>query len=140
MGVYWLEAEESAAAAIARSESRGVYDWPSLSMAGLQHDELATLWAVLRGAPGDRAAATGDLLASDDVRGIAVARVSPAFVHRLAALEGPDIERAAAAWANSGGFTGYPREFAAIVLRELASFAGSAWYEGSSVLQVADDL
>ena len=78
MGVYWLRAEESAAAAIARSESRGVYDWPSLSLAGLRHAELAALWAVLRGAPGDRA--TGDLLASDDVQGTAVARVNPEFV------------------------------------------------------------
>jgi hypothetical protein len=138
MAVYWLRAEESAAAAIARSESRGVYDWPSLSMAGLRHDELAALWGVLRGAPGDRA--TGDLLGSDDAQGITVVRVSPEFVHRLAALEGPDIERDAAAWADSGGFAGGSQEGAAVVLRELASFAGSAWYEGSSVLQVADDL
>jgi hypothetical protein len=96
-------------------------------MAGLRHDELAALWGVLRG---DRA--TGDLLGSDDAQGTAVARVSPEFVHRLAVLEGPDIERAAAAWADSGGFARGSREGAEVVLRELASFAGSAWYEGSS--------
>lgn len=140
MGVYWLEAAEASAAAIARSESRGVYDWPSLSLAGLRQEELADLWAVLRETPGDREAATGHLLASDAVQGTSVARVSPEFVRRLAALEGPDIKRAATAWAQSERFAEGSREGAVVVLRELASFARCAWEDGASVLQVADDL
>jgi len=140
MGVYWLKAEKSVAAVVARSESRGVYDWPSLSMPGLQHGELAALWDVLRSTPGDHGAATGDLLASDDVQGTSVVRVRLEFVRRLAALAEPDINRAAAAWVNSGGFVSASRDGAVVVLRELASFAGEAWDDGGSVLQVADDL
>jgi hypothetical protein len=117
-----------------------VYDWPSLSMAGFQQDELAALSDVLRGTPGNREAATGSLLASDAVQGTSVACVSPEFVRRLAALEEPDIERAATEWAKSERFVGWPREGAAVVLRELTSFARCAWDQGSSVLQVADDL
>jgi hypothetical protein len=140
MGIYWLRAEETAGADIAKSESRGVYDWPSLSMSGLKQDELAALWVILRGTLGDREPATGDLLARDDVHGTSVTRVSPQFVRHLAELRDSDIGRAAEAWANSGRFAGYSREGGEVVLRELASFAGSAWYEGSSVPQAADDL
>lgn len=49
MGVYWLMAEEAEAAAVARSVSRGVYEYESLSMAGLQPDEFAALWGLLQG-------------------------------------------------------------------------------------------
>ncbi len=59
MGVYWLRAEESVAAVIARSESRGVYDWPSLSMQALKPSELAALWNILVSATGDAGARTG---------------------------------------------------------------------------------
>lgn len=140
MGVYWLYAEESVAEVVARSQSRGVYDWPSLSMQGLKHDELAALWDVLVSATGDSGAATGDLLASDDTQGTSVVRVCPEFVRRLAALTEPDIERVAAMWANSGGFASASPEAAEVVLCELASFAGAAWEDGGSVLQVADEF
>jgi hypothetical protein len=140
MGVYWLEAEETEAAAIAGSVNRGVYDWPSLSMPGFQEDELAALWDVLQGTPGSDEAATGDRLASDAVQGTSVARVTPEFVRRLAALEEPDIERVTAEWVKFDGFAGWPREGAGVVLRELASFARCARDEGTSVLQVTDTL
>lgn len=140
MGVYWLRAEESAAGVIASSESRGVYDWPSLSMQGLQHGELAALWEVLVSPAGDCGAATGELLASDDTQRTFVVPVRPEFVRRLAALAEHDIKRSAAAWANSGGFASASPDAAVIVLCELASFAGSVWNDGGLILQVADDL
>lgn len=140
MGVYWLRAEESVAAVVARSESRGVYDWSSLSMQALKPSELAALWNILVSATGEGGAATGDLLASDDMQGTSVVRVSPDFVRRLAALAEPVIKRAAEMWANSGGIGSASQDAAVIVLCELASFAGSAWDDGDSVLQVADEL
>jgi hypothetical protein len=138
MGVYWLEAEEAVAGAIAGSEGRGVHDWSSLSMPGVQKAELVALWAVLRSAPGDFEAATGDVLASNTVQGTSVGRVTPEFVRRLAALEAPDIERTTAEWAKFGGLAERPAEYAGVVLRELASFARSISDEGT-VLQVTDD-
>jgi hypothetical protein len=140
MGVYWLRAEESVAAVIARSESRGVYDWPSLSMQALKPGELAALWDIFVSATGDAGAATGDLLASDETQGTSVVRVGPEFVRRLAALTEHEIKRAAEIWANSGGIGSASPDAAVVVLCELASFAGSAWDDGGSVLQVADEL
>jgi hypothetical protein len=139
MGVYWLEAEEAAAAVIARSESRGCFDWPSLSMAGFRADELAALWNVLRDTPSD-SAALGDQLSNDAALRTSVTPVTPEFVRRLAALKKPDIDRVAAQWVKFDGFAGCSREGAVVVLRELASFAGCAWDRGSSVLQVTDEL
>jgi hypothetical protein len=139
MGVYWLEAGEPAAAAIARSENRGCFDWPSLSMAGFRADELAALWNVVQDTP-NGSAAIGDQLSSDAVLRTSVARVTPEFVRGLAALKEPDIERVAEQWVKFSGFGGCSREGAAVVLRELASFAGCAWDRGTSVLQVTDEL
>src|SRR4051812_45956771 len=118
MGVYWLEAEEAVGGAVARSYSRGVYDWPSLSMAGFQGGDLAALWAFLHGASDGRGAATGESLASDPKERTSVARVNPEFVRRLAALEAPDLERAAAEWLKCEGLVGLPKESAETVLRE----------------------
>jgi hypothetical protein len=138
MGVYWIEAEETAAAAIARSENRGCFDRESLSMAGFRPDELAALWDIIRGTPGD-SAAIGHELASDGVLMTSVARVAAEFVRRLAELKEPEIEPVARQWTKFDGFAGCDREWAVVVLRELASFAECAWHRGNSVLQVTDE-
>ena len=81
------------------------------------------------------------MMASQGAVRQAIARKLPILM-RLpwAALKEPDIERVAAQWVKFDGFAGCSREGAAVVLRELASFAGCASDRGSSVLQVTDEL
>jgi hypothetical protein len=138
MGVYWLAAPESAAAAAAKSEARGVYDWPSLSMPFFPATGLSALRAVLGGDAGDRPAVTGVPLASDAAEGTAAALVLPEFIDQLAGLTEPDVRRAAAGWENSPELAGWQAGSAVEVLTNLASFAASARSEGVPVLQVTD--
>jgi hypothetical protein len=135
-GVYWLEAEESMANAIAKSYGRGVYDWPSLSMPAFDEDVLVALWAILRNAGNDEAV-TGAPLASDASKGTSVSRVKADFVQCLATLDGPAIESTITEWIKCQRLVGR-RKFAEDTLQELVSFTQRAMNRCTPVLQVTD--
>ena len=88
----------------------------------------------------DGFAATGDPLAQRPEGMVSVAKASPEFILRWAALDGPPyIERVAKGWKESRGLAGFSLEFAVLVANELAPFAQCARYDVATVLQVADD-